>query len=132
MIRAVTPAMKQAGHGAVVNISSLAGIMAIGSSVAYCASKAALNNMTLSLARALGPEIRVNAVCPGFIQSRWLRNGLGEEVYESLKRSQEETTPLRTAGTPEQMAEAAVWFIEGASIVTGETLLVDAGLHLGR
>ncbi|HYW93013.1 MAG TPA: SDR family oxidoreductase [Gammaproteobacteria bacterium] len=132
MIRAVAPAMKKAGHGAVVNISSIAGIMAFGSSVAYCASKAALNNMTLSLARALGPEIRINAVCPGFIQSRWLRDGLGEETYESLKQSQEETTPLRTAGTPEHMAEAAVWFIEGATIVTGETLLVDAGLHLGR
>ncbi len=131
MTRAVAPAMRQAGSGAVVNISSIAGVMAIGSSVAYSASKAALNNMTLALARALGPEIRVNAVCPGFIQSRWLRQGLGDEVYQSLKQAQEASTPLRAAGTPEDMAEAAVWFIEGATLVTGETLMVDAGMHLG-
>ena len=67
MIRAVAPHMKKAGRGVVVNIASLAGVNAIGSSVAYCASKAALINMTVALARVLGPEIRVNAICPGFI-----------------------------------------------------------------
>src|SRR5271169_3140359 len=68
MTRAVVPAMQRQGHGAIVNVSSIAGLMGMGSSVAYAASKGALNTMTLSLARALGPAIRVNAVCPGFVE----------------------------------------------------------------
>jgi 3-oxoacyl-[acyl-carrier protein] reductase len=130
MTRAVVPHMKAAGRGAIVNISSIAGVMGVGSSIAYTASKGALNTMTLSLARVLGPEIRVNTVCPGFIQGRWLRGGLGDETYEAVKAQQERTTPLRKAGTPEDMAQAAVWFIEGADLVTGEILIVDAGAHL--
>lgn len=130
MTRAVAPHMKAAGRGAIVNISSIAGVMGVGSSIAYTASKGALNTMTLSLARVLGPEIRVNTVCPGFIQGRWLRGGMGDAMYEAALAAQERTTPLRHAGTPEDMAEAAVWFIEGASNVTGEILLVDAGAHL--
>ncbi|WP_322795096.1 SDR family oxidoreductase [Tepidiforma sp.] len=130
MTRAVAPQMKSQGRGAVVNISSIAGVMGIGSSIAYAASKGALNTMTLSLARALGPEIRVNAICPGFIQGRWLRSGMGDAAYEAAKAAQERTTPLRRAGTPEDMAQAAVWFLEGADHVTGELLIVDAGAHL--
>jgi 3-oxoacyl-[acyl-carrier protein] reductase len=130
MTRAVTPHMKAAGRGAIVNVSSVAGVMGVGSSVAYTASKGALNTMTLSLARVLGPEIRVNTICPGFIQGRWLRGGMGDAAYEAAVAAQERTTPLHHAGTPEDMAEAAVWFIEGASNVTGEILLVDAGAHL--
>lgn len=130
MTRAVAPQMKAQGRGAVVNISSIAGVMGIGSSIAYAASKGALNTMTLSLARALGPEVRVNAICPGFIQGRWLRSGMGDAAYEAAKAAQERTTPLRRAGTPEDMAQAAVWFIEGADHVTGELLIVDAGAHL--
>jgi 3-oxoacyl-[acyl-carrier protein] reductase len=131
MTRAVAPAMRQGGNGSIVNISSIAGVMGGGSSIAYAASKGALNTMTLSLARALGPQIRVNTICPGFIQGRWLRGGLGDEVYEAALRRQETGTPLRKAGSPEDMAEAAVWFIEGAGLVTGEILMVDAGSHLG-
>jgi len=131
MTRAVAAQMKKQGKGSVVNISSIAGVMGIGSSIAYAASKGALNTMTLSLARALGPEIRVNAVCPGFIQSRWLRDGFGDEVYEAAKKGQEANTPLKRAGTPEDMAEVAVFFITAASNVTGELLIVDAGMHLG-
>lgn len=131
MTRAVAPIMKEQGRGAVVNISSIAGVMGVGSSIAYTASKGALNTMTLSLARALGPEIRVNTVCPGFIQGRWLRGGMGDEAYEAALTHQEKATPLRKAGTPEDMAEVAVWFLEGANLVTGEILIVDAGSHLG-
>ncbi len=131
MTRAVTPRMKSQGKGAIVNVSSIAGVMGVGSSIAYTASKGALNTMTLSLARALGPEIRVNTICPGFIQGRWLRGGLGDEIYEAAKAHQEQATPLRKAGTPEDMAQAAVWFIEGADLITGEILIVDAGAHLG-
>ncbi len=131
MTRAVVPQMKAQGRGAIVNVSSIAGVMGVGSSIAYTASKGALNTMTLSLARVLGPEIRVNTICPGFIQGRWLRGGMGDEAYEAAKAAQERTTPLRKAGTPEDMAQAAVWFIEGADLVTGEILIVDAGSHLG-
>lgn len=130
MTRAVAPHMRAGGQGSVVNISSIAGVMGVGSSVAYAASKGALNTMTLSLARALGPEIRVNTVCPGFIQGRWLRGGMGDEAYDAAIANQERNTPLRKAGTPEDMAQAAVWFIEGADLITGEFLIVDAGSHL--
>jgi len=130
MTRAVAAQMKAQGCGAVVNVSSIAGVMGVGSSIAYTASKGALNTMTLSLARALGPEIRVNTICPGFIQGRWLRGGMGDDAYEAAKAAQERNTPLRKAGTPEDMAQAAVWFVEGADLITGEILIVDAGSHL--
>ncbi len=130
MTRAVAAQMKKQGNGAVVNVSSVAGVMGVGSSIAYTASKGALNTMTLSLARALGPEIRVNTICPGFIQGRWLRGGMGDERYEAAVAHQQASTPLRKAGTPEDMAQAAVWFVEGADLITGEILIVDAGSHL--
>jgi 3-oxoacyl-[acyl-carrier protein] reductase len=132
MTRAVAPAMKEAGSGSVVNISSLAGVRGIGSSVAYAASKGALNNMTMALARALGPEIRVNAVCPGFIETRWLRQGLGDERFESLKAGVQRSTPLQAASTPVEVAEPVIYFALSARHTTGETLLVDAGSHLGQ
>ena len=130
MIRAVAPHMKKAGKGVVVNIASLAGVKAMGSSVAYCASKAALINMTMALARALGPEIRVNAICPGFIQGEWLKAGMGEEKYNNLKDRLEGTLPLRMTATPEIIAETIRYFIEDAVLVTGEALLLDGGHHL--
>lgn len=132
MIRAVAPHMKEQGKGSVVNVASIAGIMAIGSSVAYIASKAALIGLTKALARALGPEIRINAVCPGFIQGEWLRDGMGQELYEAVKNHLETTLPLRATCTPEKVAEAIFFFIRGADLVTGETLLFDGGQHLGK
>ena len=75
--------------------------------------------------------MRVNTVCPGFIQTRWLLGGMGEANYNKMKEMQEQTTPLRQAGTPEQMAEAAIFFLTSASNITGEFLIVDAGTHLG-
>ena len=131
MVRAVAPHMKKLGQGAVVNVSSLSGMSGSGSSIAYAASKAALNTMTLSLARALAPEIRVNAVCPGVMQTRWWREGLGEERYTEFIDRYAESAPLKTAGTPEAVADPVVWFLEGAEQVTGETLIVDSGTHLG-
>jgi 3-oxoacyl-[acyl-carrier protein] reductase len=130
MIRAVAPKMKSIGQGAVVNIASLAGIKGIGSCVAYCASKAALINMTIALARVLGPEIRLNAICPGFIQGEWLRSGMGIEKYEKLKSSLESRLPLRMTATPEMIASTVRYFIEDAVLVTGETLILDGGQHL--
>ncbi len=136
MTRAVYPTMKKQWEGAqergsVVNISSIAGVMGVGTSIPYACSKGALNTLTLSLARQLAPAVKVNTVCPGFIQTRWLLGALGQENYDKMKMAQEQTTPLRQAGTPEQMAEAVIFFLTSATNITGEFLIVDAGTHLG-
>ena len=130
MARAVAPRMKSSGRGSIVNTSSIAGVMGIGSSIAYAASKGALNTLTLSLARALAPEIRVNAVAPGFITGRWWREKMGDG-YEEMVANVAATTPLKRAGTPEDMAAAAVWLLVGDVNITGEILISDAGAHLG-
>ena len=132
MIRAVEPHMRQAGHGAVVNNSSIGGVTGIASSIPYAASKAALNLMTKSLAHVLAPEIRINTVVPGMIQTRWLKAGMGDEAYQAMLEGAVKFMPLRKVAMPEDVAEALVWFLEGASVVTGETLIVDSGVHLGQ
>ncbi|MBP7764890.1 MAG: SDR family oxidoreductase [Syntrophaceae bacterium] len=131
MIRAAAPHMKAQGRGSVVNVASTAGVNAVGSCVAYCASKGALITMTKALARALAPEIRVNAVCPGFIQGDWLRDGMGAENYERLKGYLEATNPLRRTGTPETIAPNILFLLEDAVLTTGEILLLDGGTLLG-
>ena len=80
----------------------------------------------------LAPEIRVNAVCPGLITSRWFVDGIGQEGYEKVKAGYEHGTPLARACTPEDVAEAIIWLIEGARTVTGELMLLDSGIHLGK
>ena len=130
MTRACAPHLK-AARGAIVNVSSIAGALGIGSSVAYVASKGAVNAMTLYFARAMAPEVRVNAVCPGLITSRWFVDGLGQEGYEKVKAMYEGNAPLGRACTPEDVAEAVVWLVDGARTVTGELLLLDGGIHLG-
>jgi len=131
MIRAVAQHMQATGAGAVVNIASTAGIDGIGSCVAYAASKGALITMTKSLARALGPAIRINAVCPGFIQGEWLRGGMGGDTYEFLKTYLETTNPLRRTATPETIAPTILYFLDDATLVTGQILILDGGHHLG-
>jgi 3-oxoacyl-[acyl-carrier protein] reductase len=131
MTRAVVPAMKRGGRGSIVNVASIAAVTGVGSSIAYAASKGALVTMTLSLARALGPEIRVNAVCPGFIEGEWLRQGMGEQAYERTRQALRQSTPLRLTTTPDTVAEGIVYFVTGADVVTGETLIMDGGAHLG-
>ncbi|WP_348765360.1 SDR family oxidoreductase [uncultured Salinisphaera sp.] len=132
MVRAVAPAMQAAGTGSVVNVASIAGVLGFGSSIAYAASKGALITMTKSLARALGPAIRVNAVCPGFVRGSWLAEGLGEKRYTAMIERLEANSPLARVCTPEDVAESIAYFAAGAGITTGETLLLDAGMHLGR
>lgn len=131
MVRACTPLLK-AAKGSIVNVSSVAGSLGIGSSVPYIASKGAINSLTLYLARALAPEVRVNAVCPGLVSSRWFVEGLGQEAYEKIKQGYEQRVPLGRACTPEDVAEAIVWLVDGARTVTGELMLLDAGMHLGN
>jgi 3-oxoacyl-[acyl-carrier protein] reductase len=131
MIRACQAALKASGSGAVVNVSSVAGLAGVGSSVAYAASKGALNTMTLSLARALGPEIRVNAICPGYVATRWFSGRFGQATTDRISQDQIQQTPLQRAGAPDDVADCILFFCSTASRhVTGELLAVDAGLHL--
>jgi 3-oxoacyl-[acyl-carrier protein] reductase len=131
MVRACVEPLK-VNRGSIVNVSSVAGALGIGSSLAYIASKGAINSMTLHLARSLAPEIRVNAVCPGLITTRWFVDGVGRENAEQVQAQYETSVPLQTACSAEDVAEAIVWLVEGARTVTGELLLLDSGMHLGR
>ncbi|HUO11818.1 MAG TPA: SDR family oxidoreductase [Caulobacteraceae bacterium] len=134
MIRACRSLLESAPRpGAVVNTSSIAGVTGIGSSVPYAASKGALVTMTLSLARALAPKIRVNAICPGYIDTPWFGRGNPPEVVDRIRQGAAAGSPLQVASTPEDLAGAAVFLASPAARhVTGETLLADAGSHLGR
>jgi 3-oxoacyl-[acyl-carrier protein] reductase len=125
--RAARGPLEQAGEGEIVNVSSVAGIAGVGSSIPYCASKAALNNLTLTLARALAPKIRVNAVAPGFITGRWLAGGLGD-AYEAVKGAMEARAPLGRVCDPEDVAAAILALICGSDLVTGQIVAVDGGM----
>jgi 3-oxoacyl-[acyl-carrier protein] reductase len=137
MLQAAKPLLvdsfKQHGRAApVLNVSSIAGVTGIGSSVAYAATKGALNTLTLSLARALAPAIRVNAICPGFIGTRWFKDTMDENTYRKMEAGVAAAVPLGVASGPDDIADSALFFLSDASRhVTGETLLVDAGMHLG-
>jgi 3-oxoacyl-[acyl-carrier protein] reductase len=131
MLRACSEHLKTS-RGSVVNVSSIAGIKAIGSSTAYIASKAALNAMTVALARGLAPEIRVNAVCPGLVNTEWHSKRFSDEEYKSFLGKYEKTVPLGEAATPKDIADTILWLLSSARLITGETILVDAGLHLGK
>ena len=133
MVRACRSLLEAAPQpGAVVMTASIAGVTGIGSSVPYAASKGALTTMTMSLARALAPKIRVNAICPGFIDTPWFGKGMPEAAVDRLRANAAAGTPLKAASKPEDIAAAAVFLAAPASRhVTGETLLVDAGSHLG-
>jgi 3-oxoacyl-[acyl-carrier protein] reductase len=129
MARACAVALK-ANKGAVVNVSSVASLLGTGSSIAYAASKAALNSMTFSLARVLGPEVRVNAVCPGYVDTPWQHNALGMEGANKAAAHYSGMVPLKDFATPEDVAGTIVWLVEGARQVTGETIFVDGGMHI--
>jgi 3-oxoacyl-[acyl-carrier protein] reductase len=133
MIRAARSLLEAAPTpSAVVNTASIAGLMGIGSSVPYAASKGALVTMTLSLARALAPKIRVNAVCPGYIDTPWFGKGMSAETVERQRAGVAASMPLKVASQPDDIAGAAVFLASPASRhITGEALIVDAGLHLG-
>lgn len=132
MIRACAPAMKAQGRGAIVNISSTAGVLGIGSSVAYAASKGALLTMTKLLARALAPEIRINAVCPGFMDTPWLSEHFAPDRYAALLESAMTSRPIKEAGTADYVADSVVFLaLEGSRYITGETIMSDGGHHLG-
>jgi 3-oxoacyl-[acyl-carrier protein] reductase len=116
---------------AVVNVSSVAGISGVGSSVAYAASKGALNTITLSLARALAPLIRVNAVCPGYIDTPWFTKGRGVEGAAKVRDTVMAKAPLKVASTAEDVAGLVCFLATSQSgNMTGEVVRMDAGAHL--
>ena len=126
--RAVIPLMRHAGAGCIVNVSSIAGVRGVGSSIAYCASKAAVINMTMAFAQAFAPEIRVNCVAPGFIDTRWHLARQEAQNYEALRAGVARLTPLKRVCVPEDVAQVILSFIEGGNMVTAQTLIVDGGM----
>ena len=115
----------------VVNVSSVAGISGVGSSVAYAASKGALNTITLSLARALAPLIRVNTVCPGYIDTPWFTKGRGVEGAAKVRDSVVAKVPLKRASTAEDVAGVVCFLaLPQSGNMTGEIVRIDAGAHL--
>jgi 3-oxoacyl-[acyl-carrier protein] reductase len=123
---------KHAGRASsVVNISSIAGVAGIGSSVAYVASKGALNAVTLSLSRALAPLIRVNAVCPGYIDTPWFTKGRGAEQADQIRTMVTQKSPLKVASSADDVAELVCFLASPQSrSMTGEIVRIDAGSHL--
>jgi 3-oxoacyl-[acyl-carrier protein] reductase len=119
--RAAIPVLRASGGGSIVNVASVAGIAGSGSSIAYAASKGGLITMTKSLAKAFAPDIRVNAVCPGPIISRWL------EGHEDMIEVAIKQTPLKRASTTDDIADAVAFLACDAGMMTGQALVVDGG-----
>lgn len=117
------------GASAIVNISSRAALMGSGSSIPYAASKAAVNALTMSLARVLAPEVRVNAVCPALVEQGFVER-LAPESFAARREHQIEVSPLQRIGHPDEVAEAIHWLATGASMMTGAIVELDFGMHL--
>jgi 3-oxoacyl-[acyl-carrier protein] reductase len=129
MMRAAAPQLKASGKGSIVNISSRAALMGSGSSIPYAASKAAVNALTLALARVLAPEVRVNAVCPALVEQGFVER-LAPESFAKRRAHQIEVSPLHRIGHPDEVAETIWWLTTGASMMTGAIVELDFGMHL--
>ncbi|WP_343499502.1 SDR family oxidoreductase [Achromobacter denitrificans] len=134
MTRAAAPLLRDrpagAGSGCVINISSLASLNGTGSSIAYAASKGAVNSLTLSLARNLAPQVRVNAIAPGMVDDGLLRRVLGDDAYGRVVDGMRENAPLKRVSQPSEIAELA-WFVAArAPAMTGQVLAIENGLLL--
>jgi len=131
MTRACAPLMRESGQGAVVNVASIAGVYGNGSSVAYAASKGALVTMTLSLARALAPAIRVNAVAPGYVGTGWFSGRMAPDAFAAMEARIAGAVPMGIAAGPDDIAGPIVALLDPMMrVVTGEVVLLDAGSHL--
>jgi 3-oxoacyl-[acyl-carrier protein] reductase len=119
--RAAIPLLREGGGGSIVNVASVAGVAGSGSSIAYAASKGGLITMTKSLAKAFAPDIRVNAVCPGVIVSRWL------EGHEDMVEAALKITPLKRASSTDDIADVVTFLACDAGMMTGQALIVDGG-----
>lgn len=124
-VRAFAPLLRASGDSIVVNVSSLSGTTGLGSSIAYCASKGALDTMSLSLARVLAPATRVISVAPAAVATDFVP-GRGREGVEKQAAS----TPLKTVAEPDDVALAIVSAITHLRLTTGSTIVVDGGRHL--
>jgi 3-oxoacyl-[acyl-carrier protein] reductase len=123
--RAVVAPMRKQGHGRIINIASVAGINAQGSSIAYCASKAAVIHISKCLAKTLGPEILVNVIAPGFIaDTRW---NVGRPNLDATIQKVTQAAPLKRAGRPEDIADAALFLATRGDFMTGDVMVVDGG-----
>jgi ketoreductase RED2 len=122
MTLAALPALR-AAQGSVVNVSSVAGVRPTGSSIPYAASKAALNHMTLLLAKVVGPDVRVNAVAPGLVDTPWTAD------WDFVREAVAQVAPLKRVGQPEDVAEV-VLALARSSYVTGQIVGVDGGLSI--
>ncbi|MEH6636491.1 MAG: SDR family oxidoreductase [Halioglobus sp.] len=130
MTRAAAPEIAKRGGGEIVMTSSIAGLTTNGSSMAYCASKAALNSMTRTLAKALGEQnIRVNAICPGLIDGRWAQEGWADD-WEGVKALVRDKSPLSKVSTPEDVADSIMSIITGTDVMTGQIITIDAGFTI--
>jgi 3-oxoacyl-[acyl-carrier protein] reductase len=128
--RAARDAMLAGGGGQIINVSSVAAFSGKASSIPYAASKAALNNLTISLARSLAPQIRVNAVAPGPVTGRWLKEGYGDS-YDAAIRAMERKSPLGRVSQPEDVADAIISLLTGSDMITGQVLVCDGGMLIG-
>jgi 3-oxoacyl-[acyl-carrier protein] reductase len=124
-IRALRPLLRAAGDAVVINVSSISGFTGSGSNVAYCASKAALDNMALSLGRALGPEIRMLSVSPGAVATDFVPGRDRAQLEAAAK-----ATPLKRVVEPEDVADAILACATLLKVATGTTIVVDGGRHL--
>ena len=125
-IRALHKLLRRGGDALAVNISSIAAVTAMGSNVMYCASKAALDNMTKSLARALAPEIRVVSVSPGLVDTDFVR-----QLDQAWRDEQSARTPLKRLATPQEVAQVVLAMATSLTFVTGAVIPVDGGRPLG-
>lgn len=123
MTRACVPALRASADGAVVNVTSVAGLRPTGSSIPYAVSKAGINHLTLLLANALGPHIRVNAVAPGLVDTPWTAG------WDAIRERVRAQAPLGRSARPEDVAEAIMGLIL-ARFVTGQVVTVDGGMAL--
>ncbi|MBX9854041.1 MAG: SDR family oxidoreductase [Gemmatimonadaceae bacterium] len=130
MIRACRGALERSGRGAIVNYSSIAGLSGVGSSAAYAASKGAVISLTLSVARALAPHIRVNAVAPGYVAGGLPSRVLDPEALAAVEARYLETQPLKRLLVPDEVADLTLFLIDGPIGITGEIIRIDNGLHL--
>lgn len=123
MCRLAVPVMRESGGGSILTITSVAGRRALGSSIPYGSSKAALDHMTVLLARAVGPDVRVNAVAPGLIDTPWTQD------WDTIRESVQRAAPLRRSGLPDDIAEACVGVLR-SEYLTGQVVAVDGGLGI--
>lgn len=127
--RACAPLLAAGDGGAIVIVSSFGAIFGTGSSMAYAASKGATNTLTMSLARVLAPQVRVNAVCPALVRDGFVER-LDPVLFQSRVAHQIDRAPLKKVGTPADVAADIYWLAAGASLITGTVIALDCGLHL--